>query len=308
MKKQNRALSVILSTVIAVSAAVVMPLTVSAEDTPFVPSVNPPAVAEYTDNFDGDAISDKWTVCYTPTTEEHEKLQVADGKFGAVAGNWNTFKKLKLYTGDAAWMDYAVEAELCVAKESESARDPRMIGVIVRANDIGTGDWYDMKGYFIAIDTDKRSYVIDGANQKYAELPIMIDVYALSGEYLATPNATFTVDGKHFAMNTSYELKVLVCGNTMRIYLDDVFAGEFTDDTYKSGYVGINQYMAGFYSDSFSVRALTDAEKTECETGKDVQSSDDTVIVAPSTFDPIVVALALASASGAAFVVSAKKR
>lgn len=256
MKKTNRVLSFVLTLVMVISLIAVVPTTVSAAEPSFVPSENSPTVTDFTDEFTGTALSDKWTLCYKATTAASETVKVADGKFSAVATNWNTFKELKLYTGDASWTDYAVEASISV-----SAQDPRHAGVFVRAGDIGSGR-YALKGYYIAIDTDKRSYVIDGANNKYADLPIQIDIYNVDGSAEKLLK-TFEVENKHYAKNTFFDLKVLVCGNTMCIYLDGEYVGSFADDTYKSGYVGVNQYMAAFDMEYFTVRNLTVKEKRD---------------------------------------------
>ena len=241
MKKIRKYIYIVLVTVVAAFFAAI------------ANGADAPKLTDFTDNFDGNALSDKWTLCYTPTLAESETVEVKDGKFSAVATNWNTFKALKLYTGDASWSDYAVEATISVI-----STDPRHAGVFVRGNNIGASR-YEMTGYYIAIDTDKRSYTNGSANALYENYPIQIDVYDMDGSAEKLIK-TFEVDGKHFAKKTFYKLTVLAKGDTFCILLDGQYAGSFTDDTYKSGHVGINQYMAAFHLESFTVRALTDKD------------------------------------------------
>lgn len=212
-----------------------------------------PKVTDFTDNFDGTTLSDKWKLCYTPTLAESETVGVKDGKFSVVATNWNTFKALKMYTGDAAWSDYAVETTISVI-----STDPRHAGVFVRGSNIDASR-YSLNGYYVAIDVDKRSYTNGSTNGLYESYPMQIDVYNCDGtaENLLK---TFEVDGKYFAKKTFYKLTVLAKGDTFCILLDGQFVGSFTDGTYKNGYVGINQYMAAFHLESFTVRALTDKD------------------------------------------------
>lgn len=256
MKKQNRALSVVLSAVMALSAVGMMLFVVSAENTPVVPSVNPPAVTDFTDGFEGDTLSDAWTVVYeqivnSSDSSQYDRYYVKDGQFAATTSFWNSLTKFKMYTGDASLMDCVVEASL-----KPGGTDPISCGLFVRASELGVKrDAY--KGYYVAIDADKRSYVVDGTNGKYSELPIQIDVYKNDGGTKPELIKSFDVDGKHFVKGAEYMLKVVACGNTMKIYLDGKLVGQVYDDTYKNGYAEIYTLRTVIFSDYFTLRGLT---------------------------------------------------
>lgn len=274
MKKTNRVLSFVLTVIMALSLLAVVPTAVSADETSFVPSENPPTVTDFTDEFTGTALSDKWTVYHTPYNE-NDKYAVADGKLSATTAAHLGLNRFSMCTGSVTWEDYAVEAKFSFTSKSNS--EPRKFGVLVRSTEVLANKQEKYNGYFVAIDTYKKTYVKDGVNGCYSDIPVKIRVYrgstTTSGDQPEI--ASFDVAGKYLdaTMNgtsytkfgdTEYTLKVLVCGNKLRIYLDGTFVGEVYDDTYPSGNAGIQTFRTSFDLDTFTVRNLTVKEKREC--------------------------------------------
>ena len=274
MKKTNRVLSFVLTVIMTLSLLAVVPTAVSADEPSFVPSENPPAVTNFTDEFTGTALNlNKWTVYHTPYND-NDKYAVADGKLSATTAAYQGLNRFSMCTGSVTWEDYAVEAKFNFTSKSNS--EPRKFGVLVRTSEVKADKQEAYSGYFVAIDTYKKTYAKDGVNGCYSDIPVKIRVYRGSVDAVGDQPeiASFDVAGKYLDAklngsytkfgDTEYTLKVLVCGNKLRIYLDGTFVGEVYDDTYTNGNVGIHTFRTSFDLDSFTVRNLTLNEKIDC--------------------------------------------
>ena len=65
-----------------------------------------------------------------------------------------------------------------------------------------------------------------------------------------------------------YELKILVCGNQFKVYVDGQQYYEFTDDKFPYGSVGLRSWNQPFEAGYFKVRRLTAVSYTHLDVYK----------------------------------------
>ncbi|WP_343274646.1 family 16 glycoside hydrolase, partial [Ligaoa zhengdingensis] len=143
---------------------------------------------------------------------------------------------IKAVVGEEEWADYAIEATL-----TGPAVTDRDFGVMFRATNVGDGaDGYN--GYYVGINPAGGG----GLNVGYA-----------NGGWndIAKPKG-FTYEPGH-----PYELKILVCGDMFKVYVDGEFIYELEDGKFPAGKVGLRSWNQPFEADFFRVRNLTEAEK-----------------------------------------------
>lgn len=195
-------------------------------------------IPSFQDDFSDSETSKKQWTLYDPKGA----VRFADGKMSVGSSD-----NVKAMTGDQAWTDYAVVAQMTGTGQTE-----RDFGVIVRASDVGDGaDGY--KGYYVGINA-----IAGGLNIGYAD----------GGWHgIATPGGVAYEEGK------TYELKVIIAGERLVVYVDgeklyDEQISDMTSDgkavpVYESGSAGVRSWNQSFDVSSFEVREITQAEYEE---------------------------------------------
>lgn len=126
----------------------------------------------------------------------------------------NSTGEALITVGYQPWTDYVVTTQATVQADSASSRDASLV---VRYNSptdfyyAGIGNW----GHFASI-----SKVVGGVQQELAFKGLASEV----------------------AFGTPYNLKVIVVGNKIQLYVNDVLQLEFTDASFSSGGVGFRMF------------------------------------------------------------------
>ena len=179
----------------------------------------------FTDEFeDATASKDRWIVLGdSVVTYSGGKMNIGDSQ------------NIKVVTGSENWQNYTVEATL---NPGESGRDCGVMFRTTNASDTGP-DAYN--GYYVGVKEGAVivGYADGGWNQMGSEIPAAIE------------------------KNQDCVLKVVVVGNQFAIFVDDVQVGSIITPSveYASGQVGLRSYNNPFTCDTFTVRAVSEAEK-----------------------------------------------
>ncbi len=186
-------------------------------------------VSFFEDDFaDPEASKAKWTV-YDPqgsVTFEPGKISIGS----------STNLKVMANTGEEEWTDYAVEATLTGPQQTQ-----RDFGIMFRCSDVTDAGADSYKGYYAGIDAIGGGIKVGYANGAW--------------------NTIKEVKAFDYEPNKAYHLKVLVCGNLFKIYVDDVLIFEFEDSKFQYGSVGLRSWKQPFEASYFQVRELTDEEE-----------------------------------------------
>ena len=179
----------------------------------------------FSDNFDNVTESkDRWAVLgESVVTYSGGKMNIGDSQ------------NIKVVTGSENWQNYTVEATL---NPGESGRD---CGVMFRTTNATANGSDAYNGYYVGV---KEGAVIVG--------------YADGGW-----NQMGNVIPANIEKNQDCVLKVVVVGNQFAIFVDDVQVGSIITPSveYASGQVGLRSYNNPFTCDTFTVRAVNEAEK-----------------------------------------------
>ncbi len=210
-------------------------------------------IPSFKDDFsNAEASKEKWTV-YDP----NDAVQFTDGSL-QVGTSPNV--KIMAGSGDQIWTDYAVETTL---KGPENPQ--RDFGVMFRCTNV-TGEGADSyQGYYVGIDA-----IGNGLNVGYA-----------NGSW----NDIAKVPAFTYEPNKDYKLKILVCGNQFKVYVDGELAYELTDDKFAYGAVGLRSWNQPFEANSFQVRELTTEEKALFGGEQEPQEPQEPEAVAPEFID-----------------------
>ena len=198
----------------------------------FAPSLDTQQNINFTDTFDSaNSLSENWNIYGDTHLVTH-----SNGK-AVIASSRN----IKMFTGNTSWTDYAIEATLSGGNSGSN------FGVVFRASAPSGAHGDNYNGYYIGIIPTKSNLTlkIGYCDQAWHE----------------AESSEVEVKGKTYTPGQNYTIKVLVCGNTFKVYVDGVFAYEGTNSKFKTGNVGVRTYITPFELDSFTVRNLTEAEE-----------------------------------------------
>ena len=186
----------------------------------------------------------KWTV-YDPDGA----VEFTDG--GLKVGNSKNLK-IMAGTGEEEWENYAVETKL------KGPQNPqRDFGVMFRCTDVTEEGADSYFGYYVGIDA-----IGGGLNVGYA-----------NGGW----NDIEKVRAFQYEPGKVYELKILVCGNQFKVYVDGQQYYEFTDDKFPYGSVGLRSWNQPFEAGYFKVRRLTAEEEGQFDQKTDPNVPEEVV-------------------------------
>ncbi|WP_343252989.1 beta-L-arabinofuranosidase domain-containing protein [Ligaoa zhengdingensis] len=192
------------------------------------PGADAPVADFYDDFSDPAASAQKWSPSGTPGV-----VTFSEGKM-SVAADGN----IKVVAGDESWTDYAVEATM--RTNTDGGAD---FGVMFRTTNVdesATTNTDAYFGYYVGLMNGAVRFGF-GAN----------------GWNLVQDTPYNIVSGR------DYQLKVVVCGSSIVIYIDGEKVCQFSDNRYTNGRVGVRSWNKAFEVSSFRVRNLTEAEIAE---------------------------------------------